>query len=89
MRRDNTLEARRHKQAVRCWQLAGLRKAWATWVDHMGRRADAVQALRRVGMRLHAASPVQRLGRAGRTTTPAGGPSGYDATIAADEPHLL
>ena len=54
MRRDNTLDARRHKQAVRCWQLAGLRKAWATWADHMGRKAEAVQALRRVGMKLHA-----------------------------------
>ena len=39
---------------MRCWQLAGLRRAWLTWAGHMGRKAEGLQALRRVGMKLHA-----------------------------------
>ena len=52
--RDNTLEARRHKQALLCWQRTGLRKAWLTWRDHMATREQALQALRVVAMRLQA-----------------------------------
>ena len=52
--RDNTLEARRQKRALQCWQRTGLRKAWLTWRDHMGSRADAMLALRAVAVRLHA-----------------------------------
>ena len=51
-RRENATEARQHKRALQCWQGLAVRKAWATWQDHMGDRARAMQALRAVAVRL-------------------------------------